>query len=348
MTFTLQDLASRTGAVVEGDPACVINGLSTPDKAQRGELCFAINKKMLADLANCKASAVILAAAEKDMFGGNVLVHENPYYVYAVASQYFSPYPPAKQGVHPSASVHNAATIGKGVSIAAGAVIDEHAVIGGNCEIGAGVYIGPDSEIGDETRIRANAVVHSRTQIGKRCLVHSGAVIGDDGFGFAPHEGHWERIEQIGNVIIGDDVDVGCNTTIDRAALHITRIGNGVKIDNLVQIAHNVIIGDHTAIAGCVGIAGSSIIGKACKIGGGVGIAGHVEIADGVTVTGMSMVTNNLTQAGGVYSSGTSVVETRLWRRNAVRFNHLDEMARKIQELERQLNELSDNKNGRD
>ena len=232
------------------------------------------------------------------------------------------------------AKVDPTAHIGANAYIAAGAEVDAGAIIGPNCIVLDGSHVGADS------RLVANVTIYHGVTLGKRVLVHAGSVIGSDGFGFANDSGHWVKIHQLGGVRIGDDVEIGANTSIDRGAIDDTVIEDGVILDNQIQVAHNVRIGAHTAIAGCVGIAGSAQIGEHCTIGGGVGIVGHLEIADGVTITAMSLVTSSITKPG-IYSSGTPLESKAHWQRNFIRFKQLDEMARRIQALERQLQQLS-------
>ena len=342
MSMLLQDLADKAGAVVQGDEACEIRGISVPNEASEGDLCFISDNKKLSLLEDCNASVAVLKPEHKDKFDGNVLIHADPYYVYAIASQYFSPYPEPIREIHPSSVIHESASIGSDVSIGAHVVIEQDVTVSDHCVLEAGCVLGAGVVIGESCHLRANTVIHSHTVMGKRCIIHSNVVIGDDGFGFAPHDGQWERIVQMGNVRLGDDVEIGSSTTIDRAAIDTTVIGNGVKIDNQVQIGHNVRVGDHSVIVACSGIGGSTIIGKNCMIGGAVGTAGHLEIADGVMVTGMSQVTRSLSKAGGSYSSGTGISESGVWRRNVVRFRKLNELALTVKALEKQIKTLTE------
>ncbi len=342
MSMLLKELADRTGAIIQGDEACEITGISVPHEADEGDLCFISDTKKLPLLEGCNASVAVLKPEHTDRFSGNILIHADPYYVYAIASHYFSPYLEPIREIHPSAVIHQSACIGSNVSIGAHVVIEQSVTVADHCVIEAGCVLGPDVVIGESCHLRANTVIHSHTVLGKRCIIHSNVVIGDDGFGFAPHDGKWERIVQMGNVSLGDDVEIGSSTTIDRAALDTTVIGNGVKIDNQVQIGHNVRVGDHSVIVACSGIGGSTIIGKNCMIGGATGIAGHLEIADGVMVTGMSQVTRSLSKAGGSYSSGTGILESKIWRRNVVRFRKLNELALTVKDLEKQMKALTE------
>ena len=264
----------------------------------------------------------------------NALVLDNPYLGYAKVSSLFDTLPAACQQVHERAWVSKSAQLGQGVTVGANAVIEDNAVIGDFAVIGPGSVVGARSRIGKNTRLHANVSLYHDVVIGERCIVHSGAVIGADGFGFAPEKGVWHKISQIGGVTIGNDVEIGANTSIDRGALSDTCIGNGVKLDNQIQIAHNVQVGDNAAMAACVGIAGSTKIGANVTLSGGVGVSGHLEIADGTHITAMSIVTKSITEAGS-YSSGTAMAPSAEWKKSAARFRQLDEMAKKIKALEK-------------
>jgi len=232
------------------------------------------------------------------------------------------------------------ATVDVAAWIGAAAVIEEGAQIGAHTSIGPGCVIGRDVIVGDDCCLAANVTLCHGVRLGTRVLVHPGVVIGGDGFGIANDDGVWEKVPQLGAVTIGDDVEIGANTTIDRGALRDTVIGCGVKIDNLVQVGHNVQIGEHTAIAACVAIGGSAKIGRRCTIGGAASLAGHLEIADDVHLTATSAVPNSIS-APGVYSSGMPVQENRAWRRNVVRMRHLDDMARQLKSLQAAVERLS-------
>lgn len=271
----------------------------------------------------------------------NALVHPNPYLAYALASKLFDARPVAAPGVHPSAVIAEGVTLAEGVSIAANVVIESGSEIRSGAVIGASSVIGAGSIIGENTELRANVTVYHGVTIGRDCMIHSGVVIGSDGFGFAPKGPGWEKIAQIGGVIVGDRVEIGANTTIDRGALDDTIIGSDVILDNQIQIAHNVVVGDYTAIAACTGIAGSTRIGQHCIIGGGCGISGHLEITDHVHLTGMTMVTKSVSEPG-VYSSGTSFETNSQWRKNVARFRQLDELARRLRKLEKNVSDNAD------
>jgi UDP-3-O-[3-hydroxymyristoyl] glucosamine N-acyltransferase len=239
-------------------------------------------------------------------------------------------------GIHSSATIDPDCQIHKTASVAAQCVVEAGAVIGAECHIGPGCVIGKDVKIAEHTRLLANVTIYHGSQIGKRVILHSGVVIGADGFGLANDDGRWVKVPQVGKVVLGDDVEVGANTTIDRGAIDDTVIGAGVKLDNLIQVGHNVHIGDHTAIAACTAVAGSTHIGKGCAIGGCVGIVGHLEIADNVTITGMSHVSQSIPEAG-VYSSGTPLEKNAQWHRNFIRLKQLDDMSRRLKKLEKQM-----------
>ena len=335
---TLGAIAEALGARLNGDADLTVTGIATLQSAEPGQITFLANASYARYLADTRASAVILNEAFADQCPTNVLVMENPYLGYARLSHWFDPAGRPAAGIHPSATVDPSASVAASASIAAGVVVEAEAVIGDGVVIGAGSFIGARSQVGDDSRLWANVTLYHDVRIGERCIVHSGAVLGADGFGFANDRGVWHKIAQIGGVRVGNDVEIGANTTIDRGALDDTVIGDGVKLDNQIQIAHNVQIGAHTAIAACVGIAGSTTIGEYCIFGGGSGVGGHLEIADRVHLTGMTMVTRSLNEPG-VYSSGTGVESNRHWRKSVVRFRQLDDMARRLKELEKKLSD---------
>ena len=270
-----------------------------------------------------------------DGFSGALLILDNPYLGYAQISKWFDPAPQALAGVHPSAVVDKSARIGANVSIGPNVVVDADAVIADNCYLAPGCYIGARSQLGEGSRIRANVSIYHDVSIGSGATIHSGAVIGADGFGFAPDgSGSWQKIYQIGGVVIGDNVEIGACTTIDRGALGDTRIGNGVIIDNHVQIAHNVVVGDNSAMAAYSGIAGSSTLGRNCILAGDACLVGHIDVCDNVQVMARSLVTKSIEKPGSYSSGVTPLMETREWRKNAVRITQLDSMARRLKALE--------------
>ncbi len=337
-SFRLDEIAQALGAELRGDPELEVSGLATLQAATAGQVSFLANPSYAKYLASTQASAVIMSRATADDAPSHtsVLLLDNPYLGYARLSHWFDPEPASSPGVHPTAVVDPDAEIADTASIGANAVIEAGAEIGDNVVVGAGTVIGARARVGAGTVIRPRVTLAHDVILGQRCHILSGAVIGSDGFGFANEKGVWQRIAQLGRVVLGDDVEVGANTTIDRGALDDTVIGDGVKLDNLIQIAHNVQIGDHSAMAAMVGIAGSTRIGRHCVFGGASGVAGHLDIADQVHLTGMTLVTGDIREPG-VYSSGTSADTNRQWRKNAVRFRQLDELARRIRELEKKL-----------
>jgi UDP-3-O-[3-hydroxymyristoyl] glucosamine N-acyltransferase len=336
----LRELAAWLGVAFDGDGERNLEGVATLAKAGPARLSFFANRRYRQRLTNSDAGAVVLAPADRGLFPGSVLLSDNPYLTFARAAALLHPAPALPPGRHPQASVHESVTLGADVRIEAGAVIEAGARLGARVVIGAGCHVGEDVRIGEDTRLAPRVTLLAGTQLGARCLIHPGAVLGADGFGLANDRGVWVKVPQLGRVVVGDDVEIGANTTVDRGALDDTVIGNGVKLDNLIQVAHGVRIGDHTAIAACVGISGSTVIGRHCVIGGGVGFVGHLEVCDGVTVTGMSMVAQSITRPG-VYS-GIPAEEARRWRRNIGRFHQLDELARRLLRLERSPKDPAD------
>ena len=334
---TLSDIAAAIDASIEGDDSLAITTVAPIDTAGVGEITFITNAKYSAQLDVCQASALI-ASPKMDVgvFKGVVLRHHNPYLAYAKTVQFLYPEPENKAAVHPSACIAEGVVIGDAVNIGAQVVIESGSVIGDRVTIAAGTVVGENCEIADDVRLMANVTLYQGVKVGERSRLHSGVVIGADGFGYAPENKVWHKIPQVGAVVIGSDTEIGANTTIDRGALTDTIIGNGVILDNQIQVGHNVIIGDHTAMAGASIVAGSTIIGKYCQIGGGACIGGHIELVDDVIITGMSMVVGSIKEAG-VYSSGVPVTDNKRWRRNAVRFTQLDEMAKHVRELQKQI-----------
>lgn len=339
VSTSLFELSNIVGGKVIGDKNCVINSVATLTTAENGQISFVYNNRFKTKLSETKASAVILKEYDESIFSGNCIVVDEPQLAYAKIATVLHPLSKATHEIHPSSVIHKISKLGTKCSIGANCVIEENVNIGKNVIIESGCYIGRDAYIGDETRIYSNVTIKHGSLIGKRCIIDSGTVIGSDGFGNVNENGRWIKIPQIGQVIIGDDVQIGSNVVIDRGAIENTIIGNGVIMDNLIHIAHNVIVGENTAIAGCVGIAGSTVIGKNCMFAGQVGISGHIEITDNVTVTGASNVLQNIKEPG-VYSSGTLLDTFRKWQKNNFRFKQLDKMARQIKNLEKTISEL--------
>ncbi|KJZ11038.1 UDP-3-O-(3-hydroxymyristoyl) glucosamine N-acyltransferase [Marinomonas sp. S3726] len=336
MAFSLAQIANHVDGDVIGDSSYMIEKLGTLEHADAQALSFLANPKYQGQLANTQAGAVLIRDKALSQGLKNAVVVSNPYLAFAKLTHLFDNRPKPLANIHPSASIDASASLGKNVKIAANVVIEEGAVLADNVEIGPNSVIGARVEIGENTRIAANVTLYYDVEIGQDCLLHSGCVIGADGFGFAPSSEGWVKIMQLAAVTIGNKVEVGANTTIDRGALENTKVGNGVIIDNQVQIAHNVIIGDNSAIAGCSAIAGSTHIGQRCTISGGVGIIGHLTIVDDVHVTAMSLVSKSIHKAGS-YSSGTGLEATDKWRKSAARLRRIDDMAKQIAKLEHKL-----------
>lgn len=344
-SLTLGEVADRTGLECRGNRSRVLTGMATLSAAGDTEISFLANRKYRKFLQETRAGAVIVTAEFAAESPGDCLVAADPYLAYARVSQLFDNAPPVPVGIHPSAVIAPSARIDESAAIGPLCVVGEDVQIGADVSIGAGCIIGDGVVIGAQSTLHPRVTLLHRVSMGRGCAIHSGAVIGADGFGYAPvlsgpERGQWQRIAQLGSVRIGRNVSIGSNTTVDRGAIEDTLIADHVIIDNQVQIAHNVQIGEGTAIAGCVGIAGSAIIGAHCMIGGGVGIAGHLTIADGVQVQGGARVIGSIEKTG-VYNSGTGMQEVREWRRSAVRFSQLEDMFKRIVELEKQVKTLS-------
>jgi UDP-3-O-[3-hydroxymyristoyl] glucosamine N-acyltransferase len=331
---TLGQIAARFGLVLRGDPDARVTGVATLKDARPGALSFLSNPRYRKYLEGTAATAVVLDEAASADCPVATLVADNPYAAYARIAAWLHPEPPGEPGVHPSAVVDPSAVVAASATIGPHAVIEAGAEIGERAVVGAGSVVGAHSVVGADSRLAARVVLYRRVRIGRRCTVHSGVVLGADGFGIAQDRDGWVKVPQLGGVSIGDDVEIGANTTIDRGAIDDTVIEDDVKLDNQIQIGHNVRIGAHTAIAGCVGISGSTTIGARCMIGGAVGIAGHLEICDGVAVLGLSMVSRSITTPG-IYSSGLPVSEAGAWRRVVARLRHLDELFVRVRRLER-------------
>lgn len=338
-SYLLSEIASRLGGRVMGDAGVRITQVATLENAQPDQISFLTNSKYRAQLATTRAGAVILAEADADATELPRIVTDNPYAYFAKASAMLNPLPEAKPGVHPSAVVGAGAKVDATASIAATAVIGEGASIGAFSVIGEGCCIGANVVIGSRARLYPRVVIYHGCVIGDNVIAHSGAVIGADGFGIAMDEGRWIKIPQIGRVVIGNDVEIGANTTIDRGALDDTVIEDGVKLDNQIQVAHNVRIGAHTAIAGCVGIAGSTTIGRYCRIGGSAGILGHLQIADHVEVAAFTLIGKSIREAGS-YAAIFPFSKTDDWRKNTVHLRHLDDLAKRIKTLEHELDSI--------
>ncbi|MBT6272873.1 MAG: UDP-3-O-(3-hydroxymyristoyl)glucosamine N-acyltransferase [Chromatiales bacterium] len=329
----LGELAERLGARLQGDARCVIERIDTLERATAGAVSFFANRRYRAQLRETSASAVIVAAGDVEDCPSNALVMDNPYVGYARAARLLNPLPDQPYGVHPSASVAPDAVVHATAWIGPNAVIESGAAVGAGCFIGPVCVLSEGVSVGEDCYLTARVTLMAGVRLGARVTIHPGAVLGADGFGIANDDGVWVKVPQLGIVRVGDDVDIGANTCIDRGALEDTIIADGVKIDNHVQIGHNVRIGAHTAVAGCVAIAGSAKIGERCTVGGSSAISGHLDIADDVHLTGGTNVPNSIPEAG-VYSSALPLQTNRAWRKSMVRVKQLDDLARRLRALE--------------
>lgn len=332
---TLEQLAQLTQSTYSGDKHTEIDSVASISDASTRQISFISNTKYLNQLEGTSASAVILNAKLAETYQGNALINDDPYLTFAKVLYLLHKTDQTTRSVHKSANIDSTANVDESATIGANVVIEAGVTIASQVTIGAGSYIGQNSSINSGTHIYPNVSIYNDTNIGKNTIIHSGAVIGADGFGFAPTpDKEWYKILQIGNVVIGNNVEIGANSTIDRAALGSTEIRNGVKLDSQLHIGHNAIIDEHTVMAASTVVGGSTHIGKRCQIGGATAIAGHITIADDVMITGKSMVTNTIKSAG-VYSSGIPIDANKQWRKNTARFKKLDELARKVSQIEK-------------
>ncbi|WP_410013724.1 UDP-3-O-(3-hydroxymyristoyl)glucosamine N-acyltransferase [Sodalis sp. C49] len=335
-SIRLADLAQQLDAQLHGDGSLVITGIASMGSAKADQITFLADSRFREKLASCQAGAIVLTEADLPFCHSAALVVKNPYLTYAHMAQLLNTTPAAAQDIAPSAVIAADAQLGSQVAVGANAVIESGVILGDNVVIGPGCFIGKNTVIGAGTQLWANVTVYHEVRIGEKCLIQSGTVIGADGFGYANDRGNWIKIPQLGTVEIGDRVEIGACTTIDRGALDNTIIGNGVIIDNQCQIAHNVIIGDNTAVAGGVIMAGSLRIGRYCMIGGASVINGHMEICDKVTITGMGMVMRPITEPG-VYSSGIPLQPNKVWRKTAALVMNINEISKRLKAIERNL-----------
>ena len=330
----LQEIARRVNGYCPGEGGVEITGLATLANAESHQLSFFVNSRLRDCLQSTRAGGVILREEDVRMYGGPVVICENPYLAYAQVAGLFDQTPVPQPGCHSSAVIASDAVVdatahvGPNVVVGAGACLEAGVTVGPGCVIGENVLIGQSS------RLYANVTIYHGVKIGRRCVIQGGVVLGGDGFGNAKDKDQWIRIPQLGALTIGNDVQIGANTAIDRGSIEDTRVGNGVVIDNLVQIAHNCQIGDHTAIAGCVGIAGSVVIGRRCTLAGAARVADNVSIVDDVHLTVSTMVTASISRPGS-YSSGMPQMASRDWWRNVARFRRLDDVVRRLRRLEK-------------
>ena len=333
--YRLAQIVERFGGEILGDPQTSISQVATLESAGARHIGFLAHSKYHEQLAGTRAGAVILGRADSGLTKLPRIVCDDPYLYFAKVSALFNPPQTVTPGVHKTAVVERGTTVPASASIGAGAYVGRRVKLGTGVVIGAGCHLGDGVEIGAASRLYPRVTIYPGCRLGQRVLVHSGAVIGADGFGIVLDNGIWRKIPQLGRVMIGNDVEIGANTCIDRGALGDTVVEDGVKLDNLIQIAHNVRVGAYTAIARCVGIAGSTRIGKHCMIGGGVGIVGHLDIADRVIIHGGAVVTKSIRKAG-TYG-GHPAEDSRSWTRNMARLRHLDTLRERIRQIEQQL-----------
>ena len=336
-SLSLADIAARLGGDVLGDPETRVHQVAALASAGAGQITFLANRKYRNQLQTTQAAAVILSPGEADGFAGPRIVVGNPYAYYARVTALLNPVARPASGVHPTAVVDSA--------VPASAVIGAHVVIGRDVVLGEGVHIQAGCVIGDGAQLGAgsllypNVTIYHGCRVGARAILHAGVVIGSDGFGFAPDGKEWVKIPQIGVVVVGDDVEIGANTAVDRGALEDTVIGHGCKIDNQVHIAHNCHIGDYSVIAGCTGMAGSTTLGEHCILGGGSLISGHLKLAPNTTISGGTTVMRSILEPNGVYASVFPMDTYENWMHNASHIRRLSKLADRIKELEKQLKE---------
>lgn len=327
--YTAAALAERFSLGLRGDGDVRVEGVGTLAGAAPGQLAFLANPRYRQQLADTRASIVVMRKEDASDFAGVALIATDPYVVFAKLAALFDPSQCATPGIHasavvdPSAVIAGDAHVGPFVSIGARSRVDAGAMVGPGC------VIGDDCVVGAGAELIARVTLVTRVRLGQRVRIHPGAVLGSDGFGLAMDAGHWLKVPQLGGVLIGDDCEIGANTTIDRGAIEDTVLEADVRLDNQIQIGHNAFIGAHTAMAGCSAVAGSARIGRYCLIGGGAGVLGHIEVCDRVVITAMSLVSSAIREPG-EYSSGTGLMDNRTWRKNAARFNQLDALARRV------------------
>ena len=336
MSVTLGQLATLLGAELHGDASIEVSRVANLETAGSGEISFLSDSKYQSFLAQTAASAVLVKAADLSVCQTNALVVKDPYVGFARVAQLLDSTPQPAVDIHPTAVIAADVQLGQNVAIGPHAVIESGVVLGDDVAIGPGCFVGKNSRLGKGSRLWANVTIYHNVEIGDACLIQSGTVIGADGFGYANERGEWIKIPQVGKVILGNRVEIGASTTIDRGAIDDTIIADNVIIDNQCQIAHNVEVGYGTAIAGGTVIAGSTKIGKYCIIGGAAVINGHIQVCDQATITGMAMVMRSITEPG-IYSSGVPAQSNKEWRKMAARVLHIDEMHKRLNQLEKRI-----------
>ncbi|MGI9250457.1 MAG: UDP-3-O-(3-hydroxymyristoyl)glucosamine N-acyltransferase [Pseudohongiellaceae bacterium] len=341
-TYTLGEIAKRINAKPDGDPECKLSGLATLAGAGPGDVSFYANPAYRKQLESCRASAIILTEEHAALTSSNKLIVADPYVSFALATQLFAPAAVApSESLHPSAVIADTATLGKDVIVSPHVVIEAGAQIGERVQLGAGSYVGAGSTLGADSFLYNGVTLYHDVHIGQRAIIHSGAVIGADGFGFAFDGKKSVKIHQLGGVRIGDDVEIGACTSIDRGTIEDTLIGDDVKIDNQVQIGHNCRIGAHSIICGCAGLSGSVTLGEYCIMGGASGAVGHISLADKVQIGAMALVRHSITEPG-KYTSGTGHMKMVEWKRSAIRFQQLDSITRRLRKVEKEIIKATD------
>ena len=325
--FAASELAQRFGLDLRGADRGVA-GVGTLADATPQQLGFLANPRYRSQLADTRAGVVVLREDDASAFAGTSLVARDPYSAFARISALFERVPAREPGIHPSAAIDPSAEVSPGAHIGPFTSIGARTRIGAGAVVGPGCCIGDDCELGEGCELQARVTLVARVRLGKRVRILPGAVLGAAGFGLAMDGGRWINVPQLGGVVVGDDCEIGANTTIDRGALGDTVLEEDVRLDNQIQVGHNVRIGAHTAMAGCSAVAGSAVIGRHCLVGGGAGILGHLEVCDRVVITAMSLVTHSIREPG-EYSSGTPLMDNRSWRKSAARFKQLDDIARR-------------------
>jgi len=341
MAVSLGELAGRFGCELRGDPDTLVERVGTLANADNRSVAFLSESRNRRELSATRAAVVVLDRTVADACPTSALICDNPRATFARITTLLHPNPNPPPGVHPSAIVSPTARVDATAHVGALCVVGDHAVIGARVFVGPGCIVEQDVTLAEDVRLVASVTLCRGVNIGARTIIQPGVVIGGDGFGFAPEQGKWVKVPQVGSVQIGADVEIGANTTIDRGAIEDTIVEDGVKFDNQIQIGHNVRVGAHTVIAGCTGISGSTVIGRHCIIGGAVGIAGHITICDGVTITGFAMVSRSLSVPG-VYSSGIPIEESKIWRRQVARYRNLESLGKRVRDLERAVGSVQD------
>jgi UDP-3-O-[3-hydroxymyristoyl] glucosamine N-acyltransferase len=334
MAVSLGELAVRFGCELRGNPDTLVERVGTLANADSQSVAFLSESRNRRELSATRAAVVVLDRSAADSCPTAALICNNPRATFARITTLLHPGPAYPPGVHPSAIVSPTARIDSTAHIGALSIVGDRAVVGPRVYVGPRCVVEEDVSVAEDVRLVASVTLCRGVTIGARTVIQPGVVIGGDGFGFAPEQGKWVKVPQVGSVRIGPDVEIGANTTIDRGAIEDTVVEEGVKLDNQIQLGHNVRIGAHSVIAGCTGISGSTVVGKHCIIGGAVGIAGHITICDGVTITGFAMVSRSLTVPG-VYSSGIPIEESKIWRRQVARYRNLESLGKRVKDLER-------------